>query len=185
MQLRTDPSCAHTNKHFLELWAADGDEGDVGFPGSRLSEQRLPISRWPWQHCTLRIWMLKCMFMYCSTNWNVWACHWFTHYENISHLWDPGSEALVLTGVLQEVDKLQDLQFGFFAACDVLETHTDIVCDYLGFGFTHAKGVCSSPTSTSTCHGSLPHGKKQKSNQKYRWENAGKKGPVEEEGELK
>ncbi len=78
----------------------------------------------------------------------------------MAHLWDLGSKVLVLPRVLQEVDKLQNLQFGLLTARNVLESNADVVFNYLGFGFTHAEGVNSPPTSTTSCHWSLTGGEK-------------------------
>lgn len=85
--------------------------------------------------------------------------------DTMAHLWDLGSEVLVLLRVLQEVDKLQNLQFGLLTTCNVLKPNTDVVFYYLGFGFTHAKGVYSPSTSTTSGQRSLPHGKQEEANQ--------------------
>lgn len=78
----------------------------------------------------------------------------------MAHLWDLGSQVLVLPRILQEVDKLQNLHFGLLTACNVPESHANVAFYYLGFGFTHAKGVSSPPTSPTSTHWSLPCGKK-------------------------
>lgn len=83
----------------------------------------------------------------------------------MAHLWDLGSQALVLLGIFQEVDKLQNLHFGLVTACDILESNASVVFYYLGFGFTHAKGVSGPPTTTTPDQRSPPRGEHDKSNQ--------------------
>lgn len=61
---------------------------------------------------------------------------WYT-----AHLWDLGSQTLVLLGVFQEADKLQDLHLGLVAASDILESNASVVFYDFGFGFAHAEGV--------------------------------------------
>src|SRR6202011_5525712 len=43
----TDPTGADAHEHLYELGAGDVEEGDAGFPGDRLAEQRLAGPRRP------------------------------------------------------------------------------------------------------------------------------------------
>lgn len=43
------------------------------------------------------------------------------------HLWDLGSQVLVLFGILQEVHKLQDLKLGLLTTCHIFELDINLM----------------------------------------------------------
>lgn len=101
--------------------------------------------------------------------------------EPCAHLGDLGSEVLVLLWVLQEVDKLQDLQLGLLAAGHVLELHLNVILHHLRRRLTHAERPASPATGASS-HWSSPQGKKQEADQQQGGNHADEKraGKVEE-----
>lgn len=90
---------------------------------------KVPASVEPWSHLSVSVSLYVCVF---------------------SHLGDLSSEVLVLLWVLQEVDKLQDLNFGLLTAGHVLELHADVVSHHFGRRLAHAEGPAPPATDASS-----------------------------------
>lgn len=72
-----------------------------------------------------------------------------THHYTL-HLWNFSTEFLVLFGLLQEVNELQNLKLGLFTSSNVIQPDINAASDHLCFGLGHPKDAVSSPVLESS-----------------------------------
>lgn len=95
------------------------------------------------------------------------------------HLGDLGAQVLVLLRVLEEVDKLQDLQLGLLAAGYVAELDLDVVLHHLGRGLAHAEGAAPAAAGAAA-HGPPPQLEEQEADEQHGGDQAEQEGAAEE-----
>lgn len=96
------------------------------------------------------------------------------------HLGDLGAQVLVLLRVLQEVDKLQDLQLGLLAAGHVAELDLDVVLHHLGRGLAHAEGATPAAAGAAA-HGPPPQREEQEADEQHGGDQAEQEGAADTE----
>lgn len=101
--------------------------------------------------------------------------------KSIWYLRDLGPKVLVLLGVLQEVNKLHDLQLGLLAPGHVLELDVDLVTQHFGRGFADAEQATHAPAGPPGPRGSSPQHEEQEADD----ECGGKHAEEERAGEKK
>lgn len=99
--------------------------------------------------------------------------------KSVWYLRDLGPKVLVLFGVLQEVNKLHDLQLGLLAAGHVLEFDVDLVTQHFSRGLADTEQTAHAPAGPPGARGPSTQHEEQEADDKRSRKHAEQEGAGE------
>lgn len=139
------PGRTNAHKHLQKLGTVNSDEGDVSLSRCCFGQKSFSCSGRTCQNGALRT--AKILHYGTLTFENLFAQAPLSLYP--LHLWDLGSQVLVLFRLLQEVNKLHDLKLGLLTTCHIFELDVNLMFQDLCRCLADAEQLADAPARMS------------------------------------